>query len=132
MVSSGGVSCKNAGDGTISVTADQMASYSAKLTGGGTTKTLTFSKTLSVGNLQPGSYNLCISNTAVPDYQACFDLVITQPQDLSVFSVVDKGAGNVTLSLAGGDNYNIVLNGQPYSTSASSITLPLIKGSNRL
>jgi hypothetical protein len=42
---------------------------------------------------------------------------------------VDK---NITLSMAGGNEYNIELNGMDYSTRNSMITLPLADGNNNL
>jgi hypothetical protein len=65
-------------------------------------------------------------------YQQCYDVVITEPQPLSVYAVVDPSNNDLNLSLSGGNQYKIKLNGDIYTTSNSNITLPLQAGDNNL
>ena len=57
---------------------------------------------------------------------------ISEPKDLSVYSLVNNTDNTVSLSLSGGAQYSIQLNGINYTTTENSITLPLVEGDNHL
>lgn len=126
------VTCKGQNNGSISITATQSANYTAIITGNGLNKSYSFSTNTSIDNLSPGTYNVCITDAALTNNKQCFDLVITEPKDLSVYAAVNKITNTVNITLGGGLSYDIKLNGVSYKTTDNSITLPLNKGSNNL
>ncbi|MDB5851767.1 MAG: hypothetical protein JWP29_5519, partial [Rhodoferax sp.] len=128
QVSAVSATCKNQNDGSINIAAVRKLNYTASLAG----KTYTFNDKLAIGNLTPGSYTLCITADGLPDYNQCFTLTITEPLDLSVYSVVNKQVNTISLILSGSDTYTIVLNGKTYQTKNNSITLPLFGKINKL
>jgi photosystem II stability/assembly factor-like uncharacterized protein len=129
-VASTSVTCKGSKNGSISIHANQAASYTATLSGG-TNKTLTLSSDAKFDDLAPGNYTVCITISSYPEYQQCFDLVITEPKDLSVYTIANKPSNTVELMLDGADFYHISINGKLY-TSTGSVTLPLNKGMNKI
>jgi hypothetical protein len=126
------VTCKGQNNGSISITATQPASYTAVVTGNSLNKSYNFSNNTSIDNLSPGTYNVCVTDAALINNKQCFDLVITEPKDLAVYTTVNKTTNMVNVTLDGGLSYEIKLNGVSYKTSDNTITLPLSKGSNRL
>jgi hypothetical protein len=126
------ITCRGQNNGTINITATQTANYKAVVTGTGFSKNYSFTTTAAIENLAAGTYNVCLSDNALPDYKQCFDLVITEPKDLSVYTVVNTDRNAVEIALDGGAAYEITLNGVVYKTNNSNITLPLAQGSNKL
>jgi hypothetical protein len=124
-------SCKGTADGSIVLTAAQNLNYVATLSGSGPNISYPFSTSLTINNLSAGNYSICISVADQPDYQQCYDVVIDEPKDLSLYSSVNPD-NTITLALSGGNRYNIQLNGNMYATADSSITLPLVQGNNDL
>jgi hypothetical protein len=132
-ISSTSVTCKGSNNGSITITPTAALNYTAVVTGGsGYNQTYNFSSALNIANLVPGTYHVCVSTDNVPNAQQCSDVVITEPKDLAVYATVNKTINTVSLSLTGGENYTIKINGTEYQTSSSSITLPLGRGSNKL
>lgn len=131
-VSATDVTCKGQGNGIIAIIAKQTASYTAVLTGNSINKSYTFTADLNIDNLSPGTYNVCVSDAALPGQKRCFDLTIAEPKDLSVYAAVVKNTSLLNISLAGGNQYQVTLNGRIYSTRNNSITLELTRGSNKL
>jgi sugar lactone lactonase YvrE len=131
-VSATDVTCKGQGNGIIAIIAKQTASYTAVLTGNSINKSYTFTTDLNIDNLSPGIYNVCVSDAALPGQKRCFDLTIAEPKDLSVYAAVVKNTSLLNISLAGGNQYQVTLNGRIYSTRNNSITLELNRGSNKL
>jgi hypothetical protein len=124
--------CKGNNNGSVAITAKQSMNYTATVTGNGLNKAYLFTTTQNIGDLAAGSYSICITVAGQPDYQQCFDAVITEPKDLSLFSTVNNADKTITLLLGGGTQYNIKLNGNNYTTTDNSITLPLTEGNNDL
>lgn len=124
--------CKGANNGMINITATSQQNYYVTINklGFGTSKN--FTKTLSVTDLAPGEYNVCITVDGYPEFQQCFTGTITEPKDLSVYAAVDPSSKNVVLSLSGGTGYQITLNDTRLETSEQVITLALHNGNNRL
>ncbi|MBD1392952.1 NHL domain-containing protein [Mucilaginibacter glaciei] len=120
--------CKSQSDGSINITAAQNMSYTATLAG----KAYPFTDKLTIGGLAAGSYTACVTAAGLPDYTQCFTVVISEPADLSVYSVVNKQVNTLSLKLGGSETYTIILNGKTYQTKNSSITLPLNGRINRL
>lgn len=124
--------CKGENNGIINITALQNLNYKATITGNGLNKSYPFTSAVPINDLSPGTYNVCITVSGQADYQQCYDLAITEPKDLAVFSSVNKATNSLNLELNGSDNYAVELNGTVYHTSESSLSLPLLQGSNKL
>jgi Cadherin-like beta sandwich domain/Putative Ig domain/Secretion system C-terminal sorting domain/NHL repeat/Matrixin/IPT/TIG domain len=124
--------CKGSSNGSVNITASDASNYTATISGGALNASYSFTSSQTITALSAGSYSICISITGQPDYQQCFDAVITEPADLSAYATVNPKDNSVTLALAGGEQYNINLNGVIYTTTDNNITLPLKYGDNDL
>ena len=62
----------------------------------------------------------------------CFNVTITQPENLSVFSKVSKSKNQVSLNMYGSSSYKVTLNGETTETSNSNISLELEPGKNTI
>ena len=127
-----GESCRSSNNGSIAITAAQNLDYTATVTGPNTNEVINFNDTLEVSGLASGDYTVCITVAGQPGYENCFDLSVTQPEDLSVSSRVGSLDSEVTINLSGGKSYTIILNNEVYRTTESEITLPLNKIENTL
>ncbi|WP_345954267.1 IPT/TIG domain-containing protein [Mucilaginibacter sp. PAMB04168] len=131
-VSATSASCKGQANGAIDVTAEQPLRYTATLTGKGLNRTYPFSQQLTIPALGAGSYNVCITVAGEAGYQQCFELKVTEPKDLAVYTLFNRENNTVSIDLQGGTEYALTLNGAVYHTSGNRISLPLSRGSNRL
>ncbi|MGI4022440.1 MAG: MBG domain-containing protein [Janthinobacterium lividum] len=131
-ISATGESCKNSSNGEINITALSNLNYTAAIVSAGTSMTYPFTGKLSVKNLPAGTYSVCITIAAYPAFKQCFDVTVTAPKDLSVYPVVNPTSATLSLNLSGSSLYNINLNGTSYTTTKSSISLPLAAGKNTL
>lgn len=126
------ISCKGSNNGSIHISAAQNLKYVVLLSGTGiSNKTYNFNDSLKISNLSAGSYSVCISVDGEKNSQ-CYQVSLTEPKELSVYTVVNKAFRNVDLQLSGAKIYNITLNGVTHSTSASEISLPLSADVNKL
>lgn len=127
------VTCKGAANGSIKITSKAQESFVATVSGGDLTdKQYSFSGTLDLTSLKPGSYSVCLTIAGVPEFRQCFTSVIKTPDDLSVFTALSQGSGNLTLSMQGGMEYHIELNGETLITKNSQVSLALKPGMNTL
>jgi sugar lactone lactonase YvrE len=131
IIAATGATCKGNSNGSIAITAKQNLSYTASITGAASLSQ-PFIATTSFNNLAAGTYNVCITIAGQTSYNQCFTVVISEPKDLSLYAAVSNDKKNVLLNLGGGGLYNIQLNGVLYTTTDSSINLPLIAGKNEL
>ena len=127
-----GATCNGSDNGSLKITAAQAVNYTATITGNGLNTPYTFTTTKTITNLAPGTYNICITVAGQPDYKQCYDAIITEPKDLSVYAEVNPNQDQLSLALGGGVNYTIKLNGVQYNTTESSINLPLSLGDNEV
>ncbi|MDC6366128.1 MULTISPECIES: reprolysin-like metallopeptidase [Flavobacteriaceae] len=126
-------SCRDSNDGFVTITPlDTSIAYSAVLDGGGTPVNVDFTDGHTFENLTAGSYTLCINgiNGTITYQEACFTVVVTEPELLSAAVAVDSGI--LELTLEGGSLYNVELNGLVTQTVESKIQLPLQAGTNTL
>ncbi|WP_162996516.1 FG-GAP-like repeat-containing protein [Mucilaginibacter celer] len=123
--------CKGSKNGSISITAAQSLDYTATLTGG-TNVSMPFTTNGVINNLGAGAYNLCITIAGQSGYSQCYTLVITEPKDLSMYTLVSQDKKTVQLSMSGAGEYHINLNGTSYITRDSLVNLPLMTGKNSL
>ncbi len=127
-----GESCISSNNGSVEITATTNLDYTATLTGNGATVDNTFTTNTSFTDLMSGTYSLCISVAGQAGYESCSDIVISQPDPLSVSSKINSLNNEVTLKLGGAKSYSITINGVVYATSESEITLPLTEVENTL
>jgi hypothetical protein len=131
-ITTNSVTCKGSANGIIAMKAAQHFNYTATITGNGLNAAYPFTDSVRIGSLAPGTYNLCFTIAGQTSYSQCFTIIMTEPKDLSVYTAVDKPTRTVTLSLDGGTNYSISLNGVTTNTSSGTITLNLKSGDNDL
>ena len=84
----------------------------------------------SLGNLGAGSYEVCLSSISLPSYEQCFNVLISEPDDISVFTEKREDTQELNIDLNGSANYNIIHNNKYYTTSDSEFVLTLDKGLN--
>jgi hypothetical protein len=125
------VSCKGDNDGSIIISAVQKLKYIATVVGNGINKPYPFTNTLTLDKLSPGSYSVCISVDGEL-FNECYNLTITEPKDLSVYSTINKSSNTINLQMDGGSSFNINLNDVVYTTTKNEISLPLTNGVNKL
>jgi len=127
-------SCNSSDDGQIEINATEDLMYTAVLTGLSTNLTDMFTSEFIWTSLTAGEYRLCITATdGTNDYEEqCFDLVITEPEPLSVFATISPDGQFVTLNLTGSVVYTVEFNGNTTLVEASQIQLGLTSGLNSL
>ncbi|WP_184549538.1 MBG domain-containing protein [Mucilaginibacter sp. FT3.2] len=123
--------CKASNNGSIHVSALQKLKYTAVLSGNNLNQSYPFTDSLTIGSLSPGNYNICFSVDG-EIFNQCYQVKITEPKDLSVYSTIDPKLNNLNLQLDGGNSFKIVLNSVTYNTSQKEISLPLATGYNKL
>lgn len=126
-----GETCKSSNNGHISITALEDHNYTATLTGE-MTGTKTFNSEASFDDLESGNYNLCITVAGQNEYEQCFNLVIVEPEELTVSSKIDSSTSKLKLSLNGSDSYLITFNEQLIRTTKNEITLDLVQSRNTI
>jgi hypothetical protein len=124
--------CKGSANGSVTIDAAKNLNYTATITGNGVNTSYPFVQKKVISALAAGTYQLCITVAGQAGYRQCFDVVITEPKDLSLYSTVNEDQNTVTLNLDGANQYSIRLNGVDYSSSTGLITLPLAEGTNSL
>lgn len=126
-------SCRTSDNGKISIKALQNLNYTSTLTkSGGAVETSNFTSSVEFGGLAAGSYTLCITVAGQPDYKQCFEIVISEPKDLSVYSQLNPTNNILKLALSGGSTYRISLNGKTFTTSSNTYNLGLKNGLNKV
>lgn len=125
-------SCIDQNDGSIKIDIeDTNYDYTARLTGDGTDLSVNLNQSSNFASLSSGNYTLCFTVAQNTDYQQCFNVVIDQPELLSVYAKQFDG-DKLTLELTGSEVYTINLNGKEFKTNRESLDLNLEKGINRL
>lgn len=130
-IKSGSETCRSSNNGSISITAVENYNYSATLSGTADA-TNVFTSDTEFSGLSAGNYTVCITVEGQTDYEQCYDLTITEPEDLSVSSKVDTSTGKVSLNFKGGKIYTINLNGKVFTTAQNEITLDLEAQTNTI
>ncbi len=121
-----GGACNSSDNGSVLITAANTSYvYNAVLSNTDGTTNASFTEENTFADLAAGDYQLCITVEGQADYEACFNLTISEPDALSVSAKISSLNNEVTLSFSGGELYTIFLNEKMYSTSAKEITLPL-------
>ena len=131
--------CRNSDDGEISLsietsTLPEDVKFTISIENGPTGFTFTPENIVSnpwvKSNLQSGNYTVCLSLDIISGYEQCFNVVISEPVDITVLSSLVNNSQDLNLDLNGSTNYNILHNDKYYTTSDSKFVLPLDKGLN--
>lgn len=132
IILTGGESCISSNNGRVEISTENPLDYTATLTGNGIDLSQNFTTEALFDSLEAGSYSLCITIANQPDYEFCSQLLITQPEPLSVFASLTGLNNQVNLTFTGSDVYTIILNGETYRTSEDQIELPLNNTENTI
>ncbi|WP_435314761.1 alpha-amylase family glycosyl hydrolase [Cellulophaga fucicola] len=125
--------CKDANNGKIKITTVESLNYTAIINGpNGFTSTDNFTEELELNDLSAGSYAVCFTIDSETGYEQCFNVVITEPEDLSVSSKIDTSSKNVNLALKGAELYFVTVNGITFETTDKNIDIQLKPGMNRI
>ncbi len=84
----------------------------------------------SLDNLEAATYTVCITSEYMANFEQCFNVIITEPQDLSVLSSRANGSDILDLTMSGSKSYTIMHNNRPIKTTNSKYGLELKKGLN--
>ena len=113
--------CRSENNGSITLSASENYDYSVTLSGDNTSVTDTFNSEINFDNLSAGTYEVCITIVAYPEYEQCFTVVVTEPDALMVTIGRMANSSIVNISLEGGDLYYITLNEETIITHESEI-----------
>jgi Leucine-rich repeat (LRR) protein len=127
-----GETCLNNNDGKINITTLEYYNYTATLINDNFNKEYHFTNEIDILNLLAGSYQMCITIEEKPDFEICYDVVISQPEPLGVITSKQSKGKVVSINMSGSSSYNIDFNGLKFSTSKSSLTLSLQDGENQI
>lgn len=131
-ISSSGLNCRGAMNGIISIKTLQTLNYTATITGNGQDSRYDFTNVLEIKNLSAGVYTVCFTISGENTFKQCFEITVTEPKDLSLYSYINKQDNKLNLKLAGSDTYFVELNGKLMKTSLNELQLSLKSGSNTL
>ena len=84
----------------------------------------------SKNNIEAGDYRICFTTNSIPNFEQCFNVVITEPQDITVLSAIANDSNTMNLDFNGSSSYTITHNNRAYKTSNSNFRLELVKGLN--
>ena len=127
-----GETCLNNNNGKINISTLEYYNYTATLTGDGFSKDYHFTNDIDILNLLAGTYQLCITIDEWPNYESCYDVVISQPEPLNVSTGKSVDGKKVSIDMSGSTSYDVEFNGLQFNTSDSSITLSLQNGANSI
>lgn len=127
-------SCIPSDNGTIHITATEILDYTVTVSGPGLSVTDTFTSSYQLGDLPQGFYSLCITGTdGIVDFEAsCFDIVVTQPEPLSVATRITPDGRQAVLELGGAELYFVEFGGNRQQVTASEFVLDLKEGTHTL
>ncbi|NMH86000.1 T9SS type A sorting domain-containing protein [Flavivirga algicola] len=131
-IKSTSTTCPDKSNGEIEIDTRFRHNYKLNISGNGVDESFDFTNNLKVSDLSAGTYKLIITVEGYPDYNIEFDIEITEPDALDVFSKVDKFSRSVNLKLSGSKVYHIDLNGKIITTSFNEIDLELRNGKNTI
>ena len=83
-----------------------------------------------LANLEASTYTVCLTTDFIANYKQCFNVIISEPQDLAVLTSQARGSDILNMTMSGSETYTIVHNNKPIKTSKSKFDLDLKKGLN--
>ena len=128
-----GESCISSNNGKIIVTIKNVFLYTITISNDNTSTSQVFSGyTWTSDDLEAGNYKICFTIDGKPGYEKCFEVQISEPESLSVYSSVNTDTNVLSLSLSGSQNYQVTLNQKTFQTSNQQLEIPIAKGINKL
>ena len=127
--------CRGNNDGSIEIEAmDNSINYTATLIGNGVNTTGNFTESQLFQNLASGTYSLCITGTngTINFREQCFDLVVEEPDILTVLTTLLADSQQLQIDMDGGSFYTIELNGVATQTDKKQVTVDLEDGENQI
>lgn len=125
--------CFDANDGSIQVVAkDQSFNYQVKL------ENITYDLNYNTGftrtfeNLSIGNQTVCFTVEGENDYEQCFNVILSQPEALSVVASLANSSRYVDFIVTGASSFIMEHNGSTQKVWDSSIRVPLFKGTNTI
>ena len=125
-------SCRTGNNGRINIAAAEIHAYVAILTGPIDTVVYEFFDKVEIRNVRAGNYELCITIKDKADYEQCFRLVISEPENLKVISVGGVSGGRVAYQLSGNTSFIIEFNGLVFETEDEFVAFTLEQGRNTI
>ena len=83
-----------------------------------------------LSSLQAATYTVCLTSDFIDNYKQCFNVIISEPQDLAVLTSQARGSDILNMTMSGSKSYTIMHNNKPIKTSESKFDLDLKKGLN--
>ncbi|NER13775.1 BspA family leucine-rich repeat surface protein [Leptobacterium flavescens] len=121
-----GETCTDKNNGAIAITVEQEESYTARIGD----RSYEFTGELKVGDLSPGTYDVCISLQEPPDCKQCFEVEIAEAQQLSGRTTISETNGvadKLSVEISSGTApYSVQINDRPagrYHTNRFSLAV---------
>jgi len=124
--------CRDGNDGRLKISAQKVLDYTISLTGSEDTIMHNFTDNIEIKNLRADTFRVDIRVPKYPEYLQTYKIIITQPQELSVYSDVDTTKKQLNLKMTGSEIYFIQLNEQQLKTTRQEVHLKLQNGENKL
>ncbi|MBT8285548.1 MAG: T9SS type A sorting domain-containing protein [Flavobacteriaceae bacterium] len=86
LVKTNGESCYDQNDGSITINAQDYYNYILEING----QQYDFTREIVVGDLQPGSYSLCLRVKNYSDFEQCYDVNIQEVSQLNASSKIES------------------------------------------
>jgi len=126
--------CRDTKDGAIAVTLAKALDYTVTVTATstGSEQSVMFSGTsYNLKNLPADTYKLVFNIDFLDNYEQSFNVVVTQPDDLSVLKVSAEKS-RATYTLSGGANYYVSVNDNTTETQGDQVQVSLVAGENKI
>jgi len=126
--------CRDTKDGAIEVTLAKALDYTVYITGTNTdykTAIMFSGTTDNLKNLPADTYKLVFKIDFLDNYEQSFNVVVTQPDDLSVLKVGAEKSRAI-YALSGGTNYYVSVNDHTTETQSDQVQVFLVPGENKI
>ena len=121
--------CIGYSDGSIGLSVvDTSYDYTITITGNADVLLTGSNNKASVTGLAKGTYTVCFKVDGEPEYEQCFDILIEEPERISVYMDVDIDNKTSSFQLSGSNIYNIDVNGTLHKVNNDSFTTSLPTG----
>ena len=121
--------CIGYSDGSIGLSVvDTSYDYTITITGNADVLLTGSNNKASVTGLAKGTYTVCFKVDGEPEYEQCFDVLIEEPERISVYMDVDIDNKTSSFQLSGSNIYNIDVNGTLHKVNNDSFTTSLPTG----
>ena len=126
-------SCLGTNDGSIFVSVNnESLQYQVQINGQEYGLNSNYGFSTVIENLGVGTYPVCFYVNGYNEFEQCFDVVVSQPDPLSVDAKQSVDGNFLNLSLGGSSFFNLVHNGVESEVFTGELTIELIKGLNTI